>query len=110
MTSGAASGSWIVGHRLSGRVKSCLQGSRDRKGRCSWHWEKEPQDNEAVKDAETVPPPGNSSLGGQDTHLDTPGLSPAPPGVAGTVQTPHGQGCSLHSNILCAVPHPPLPD
>lgn len=78
MTSGAASGSWIVGHRLSGRVKSCLQGSRDRKGRCSWHWEKKPQDNEAVKDAETVPPPGNSSLGGQDTHLDTPRAQPCP--------------------------------
>lgn len=48
------------------------------------------RDNEAVKDAETghfVPPPGNSSLGGQDTQ-DTwtpPGLSPAPPGVTGTL-------------------------
>lgn len=58
----------------------------------------EPQDDEAVKDAETgqlLPPAGNSSLGGQDTQLDTPGLSPAPPGVTGTAQTAKDWGCSL---------------
>lgn len=81
MTSGAVSGSWIVGHRLSGRVKSCLQGSRDRKWGCSRHWEGEAQDNEAVRDEQTghlVPPPGDSSLGGQDTHLETPRAQPCP--------------------------------
>lgn len=39
------------------------------------------RDNEAVKDAETghfVPPPGNSSLGGQDTHPDTPRAQSCP--------------------------------
>lgn len=113
MTSGAVSGSWIVGHRLSGRVKSCLQGSRDRKLRCSWHWEKEPRDNEAVKDSGT----GTlchlqvTASWVDRTHTWTSlGLSPGSPGVTGTVQTPHDQGCSLHYNILCAIAHPPLPD
>lgn len=70
----------------------------------SWHWEKQTRDNEAVEETGTeqlVSPPGNSSLGGQDTQLDTPRAqpchSPNSPGM-GLFFTLQHFGCNASSS------------